>query len=68
MNYLVPLLYEALAADYGIVVVTNNPEQLRAKLYPLRKQDPDLEVLSFVISPANPAAELWIVKRGPDEG
>lgn len=66
---LLELLYDALRSEVGVVVRTNNVERLRAKLYPLRKQDPDLAALSFVVSPVDPEGELWIVKKGKsDEG
>lgn len=65
-------LYDALRAPLGIVVETNDPERLRAKLYALRRErqdsDPQLRCLSFVISPTNPGSELWIIKtKQPDE-
>lgn len=59
-------LYDALRAPIGIVVETEDPERLRQKLYALRKErqdaDPQLRVLSFMISPTNPGSELWILK------
>lgn len=60
---LIELLYSAARSDYGIIVETDDVERLRQKLYPLRKTDSYLEGLSFVVSPTNPARELWIVKR-----
>jgi len=59
---LVELLYAAYHAEFGVVVETNDPERLRQKLYPLRKENPDFEPLAFVISPLNPA-DLWIIKQ-----
>lgn len=56
------LLYDALRAEIGIVVETNDPERLRMKLYAARKEDPQLGVLSFVISPTTPETDLWILK------
>lgn len=67
MEELIGYLYEALASDHGLRLHTSNPERLRAKLYTLRKQDEDFKTLSFVISPTNPGAELWIVKAKPNE-
>ena len=49
-----------------MVVNTNDPELLRQKLYPLRKEDSAFARLSFVISPINPTGQLWIVKAKPD--
>ena len=57
------ILYEALASPLGLVVETNNPQNLRAKLYAARRADADLECLSIHLSPANPGGELWIVKK-----
>lgn len=56
-------LYAALASEHGIVLHTEDPEALKRKLYPLRKQDPRLEELSICTSPHNPATELWLVKK-----
>lgn len=56
------LLYSALHSELGVVVATNDPERLRQKLYPLKKENPDFEPLAFVISPLNPA-DLWIIKQ-----
>ena len=56
------LLYSALGSELGVVVETNDPERLRQKLYPLRKEIPDCECLAFVISPLNPQ-DLWIIKQ-----
>lgn len=58
------LLYAAFHSQYGIIVETDDPEKLRQKLYPLRKENKELVCLSFVISPFNPTRDLWIVKQG----
>jgi len=57
------LLYDALHADVGIRVATEEPTQLREKLYRERKKDPDLRVLSIIQSPLNPTGELWIINK-----
>jgi hypothetical protein len=59
------LLYEALGSPLGVVIQTDNPEGLRAKLYRLRDQadDPMLKEISIVISPSMPASQVWLVKR-----
>lgn len=67
MQELIAYLYEALSSEVGIRLQTSDPERLRQKLYALRKQDEDLKALSFVISPTNPTAELWIVKEQSNE-
>lgn len=57
-------LYDALAEERGLVILTDSPEQLRQKLYTLRKQyAPTFDDLSFVISPSNPDDQLWIMKK-----
>lgn len=61
---LLELLYRALNAEgRGIIVHTNSIDRLRAKLYALRKDDPELASLSFTVSPTSPGTQLWIVKR-----
>ena len=60
---MIELLYAALNSEFGVSIETSDPVRLRSKLYPLRKQDPDLAGLSFTISPTNPSSELWIVKN-----
>jgi len=62
------ILYEALASPLGIEVETNNPENLRAKLYAARRADPALEPLSIHISPTNPSAALFIIRRPSENG
>lgn len=57
------LLYDATRTPYGIVVQTEDPERLRQKLYALRKNNPDLASISFVISPLNPQ-DLWVLNKG----
>lgn len=59
---LAELLYLAMAEDIGIVVATDDPIFLRNKLYPLRKELPEMAILSFVISPLN-QRDLWIMKK-----
>lgn len=58
---LLSLLYSALHSEtgLGIIVITPEPERLRQKLYPLRKEQPEFHSLHFRI--AN--GKLWIVKN-----
>lgn len=63
---LLEILYTALHSEFGSVVETDNLELLRAKLYAVRKDHEDLQILSFVQSPTNPS-HLWIVKRHANE-
>lgn len=67
MNPLLNILFDALASPYGLIVQSNAPLKLRERLYPLRKSDPELADLSFVLSPSNPETELWILRRVPHE-
>ncbi len=63
---LLELLYEALRAEIGVSVATEDVGKLRQKLYALRREDPSLRCLSLVPSPVNPNGELWILKKGTD--
>lgn len=59
------LLYEALASEYGKVIVTTDVQALQQALYRerARANDEALANLSLVPSPINPDEELWIVKK-----
>lgn len=64
---LAELLYRAYAAPIGIVVATADLIALRNKLYVIRKDIPNMDELSFVVSPIN-GKDLWILhKRIPVE-
>jgi len=58
----VELLYDATRSPLGIVLETNDPERLRQRLYAIRKDNPDFEALSFLISPFN-SRDLWVLNR-----
>lgn len=58
----VELLYDATRSQFGIVIETNDAERLRQRLYSIRKDNPDFEALSFVISPFN-GKDLWILNK-----
>ena len=62
---LIALWYQALSAEYGIVIQTNNRERAKQRLYQARKEaaDPALESLSILTAP-NPD-ELFISKNVP---
>lgn len=60
---LVEILYDATRSAFGLVIETNDAERLRQKLYAIRKDNPDLSALSFVISPFN-GMDLWILNKG----
>lgn len=60
---LLELLYKALGEEHGLVLEVGNMQTFKNKFYQLRKTDPDLSVLSCVVSPTAPNSEVWIVKR-----
>lgn len=64
------LWYQALPEPFGIVVPTNSPERLKAKLYSVRKNanDPQLAELMILTSPGNPDGEIWIAHRHVELG
>lgn len=61
--------YQALDAEFGIVLETNMRDVAKGKLYAARKEadDPELAGLSIVVSPTSPESQLWIVKRKVDD-
>lgn len=62
------ILYEALhAGDFGLSVLTSDPERAKQAFYKARREafDPDLSCLQFRTSPTNPSGAIWIV-RGTD--
>ena len=63
---LIELLYEALNAEIGILVRSNDAERLRQKLYAERKSDPALANLSLVLSRTDPKHLLLIIRK-PEE-
>ena len=56
--------YQALRADVGIEIETDDRERLRQRLYQDRTKalDPELDGLSIVFSPLS-EDKVWIVKR-----
>ena len=61
------ILLSALGTPLGRIVLTNDPEQLKKRLYIIRascrkKGDLSFDVLSFRTSPSKPNGELWIIK------
>lgn len=69
MDQLETLLYQALAAELGIVLRVNDFERANQALYAARRKcgDPSLDVLQFRRSPVAPETELWVV-RGAEPG
>lgn len=63
---LVPILYQALKAERGVVVTTSDPERLRKELGRVRQGNKEFGSLIFRTSPRNPETELWIVKEIKD--
>lgn len=68
-NKWMEMLYEALASQYGIVVVTSDVVRAKQALYRARQSanDPELTGLSFHTSPVLPNEEIWIVKKSSSE-
>jgi len=64
---LLDLLYRAYHSERGIVVETSNVEQLRQKLYRIRKDIPELKTLTLSPYPTSPGTHLAIIKATPDE-
>lgn len=62
--------YEALRAEFGVVIETNNRDLFRQRLYAARRaaQDDDLEGISILWSPLN-RVHLWLAKteKLPDD-
>ena len=63
---MIEFLYQALDAEKGIKVASEDAKLLRQKLYALRSQDPLFACLHFILSPTNPNGELWIVKANAE--
>lgn len=68
MNHaeLTSLLYQALDAQFGLVVTTNNSALLKQKLYAARSKEKAtvgdiFAALKFRTSPEAPDTELWLV-------
>jgi len=60
------ILYEALHSTAGVLVETNNPPALRAKLYAARRANADFAPLSIHLSPLDPNGALFVVKGTSD--
>lgn len=58
-NELLEMMYDALRAEVGLEISTDDPERLRQKFYALRKGHEELSALSFIQSPYD-AKKLWI--------
>lgn len=58
------LLYDAAREPVGLTVTTNSAHRLRQRMYAVRKGKPELEHLSFELSPVFPETELWIRNNG----
>lgn len=57
------LMYQALHAEVGIIVATDNVELLRQRFYTARAKDPLLSKISILTSPTNPNGEVWLAKN-----
>lgn len=58
------LLYTALAADYGLVISTPDPDAVKQALYRERSKlsDSALGCLQLRTSPDDPTGEIWIIR------
>lgn len=59
------MLYSALAAEFGLIVRTDDPKRARQRLYEARAAcgDPSLARLQFRFSPEN--SDFIIIAKGP---
>jgi len=64
---LLEILYDALRSRFGVIVTTSNPEVCKAKLYALRRENPEFACLSFLVSPTDPGSSFWIIKKEPTD-
>lgn len=53
---------KALHTPCGVIIEANDIALLKSKFYKLRRENPELRVLSFVTSPDRPLEEAWIVR------
>jgi hypothetical protein len=66
---LIELLYAALREDLGVVVETNDVNNLRAKLYKIRSENlAEFECISLSPHRAAPTTHLLIVRRPNENG
>lgn len=65
MNPYLDLLHQALEADIGILVATDNVPALQQKLYTARRRaaDPKLNCLILTPCPTDPDKKLRIIKH-----
>lgn len=64
---LIEILYQALEAEFGVIVETNDVPNLRAKLYAVRAEHLDeFEHISLMPHRAAPTTHLLVIKRPRD--
>jgi hypothetical protein len=61
----VEYLYRALESRIGIIIRTNDPIRLRAKLYTARKTNPAFSDLYIKPSNSLPDEHLWVGHKSP---
>lgn len=63
---LTQILYDAIHAEHGILVRSNDANRLRGRLYQVRRdlKDPELDPITIAVNPTSPETELMIVKHG----
>ena len=59
------ILYEALSAEFGLVLRTNDPTKARATLYTARRElgDTELAPLMIRVSPNDSEHEIWLIRK-----
>lgn len=61
----VEYLYRALEARVGIIIRTNDPTRLRARLYAAKKTNPAFSELAVKPSNSLPNEQLWVLWKSP---
>jgi hypothetical protein len=68
MTQISVILWQALHAELGVEVATNDPELFKQRAYKVRAQEPDLQTLSLRSCPTDPEGKVWITHQGQTEG
>lgn len=58
------ILWQALSADLGVEVATNDPALFKQRAYKVRAQEPDLKPLALRTCPTDPEGKVWITHQG----
>jgi hypothetical protein len=68
MSQISVILWQALHAELGVEVATNDPELFKQRAYKVRAQEPDLQTLSLRSCPTDPEGKVWITHQGQSRG